>query len=461
MGKPDINVPIRRAIMFKPINNIKVRIIGAGLAGSEAAYQLLKRGVYVELYDMKPKKFSPAHKSENFAELVCSNSLKSNDLSTASGLLKQELRMLDSLLISVADKVKIPAGSALAVDREKFSELITNKLKSFNNLKIISNEVVDLDLSVPTIIATGPLSSDSFSEYLSHLIGEKHLYFYDAIAPIISYDSIDFNHTFVRDRYNKGESGGDYVNIGLNKEEYFAFHDALIQAETVTLKEFETLKVFEGCMPIEVLAKRGIESLRFGPLKPVGLTDDEGKKPYAVIQLRKEKNNNDSYNIVGFQTNLTFNAQREVISSLPALKNAEFLRYGTMHKNTYINFPKVLNKDFNMKTHKNIFFAGQLSGVEGYVESIASGLVAGLNMFMQLNNHNFIEFGNNTLIGALQNYLCNSNCYNFQPMSVNMGLLSHIAPKTKNKGEKNSQIATQAVNNMKNVIDFNKNMIYL
>lgn len=438
---------------------MKVKIIGGGLAGAEAAYQLLKRGVNVELYEMKPKKFSPAHSNKNFAEMVCSNSLKSNELSTAGGLLKEELRMLDSLLISVADDVKVPAGSALAVDRDKFSEHVTNALKKFKNLTIINTEVKQLDLSTPTIIATGPLTSDDFSKYLSKLIGDNHLYFFDAIAPIIEYDSIDFNYTFIQNRYNKGSGDGDYVNIPLNKEEYYAFHQALISAKTVKLKEFETLKVFEGCMPIEVLASRGRDSLRFGPLKPVGLTDNQGNMPYAVIQLRKEKNINDSFNMVGFQTNLTFSAQKDVFTMLPALKSANFLRYGTMHKNTYINFPKILTKHFNMKSQKNIFFAGQLSGVEGYVESIASGLVAGLNMYMMLTNNDFIDFGNNTLIGSLQNYLNNTSINNFQPMSVNMGLLGHIATKNKNRKEKNQQTAHKALNNMKKIIDFYKNMI--
>ena len=353
------------------LNNKKiVNIIGAGLAGSEACYQLLKLGYNVNLYEMKPNKFSPAHKNSNFAELVCSNSLKSNDVTSACGLLKEELRKLDSLVIAVADEVKVPAGSALAVDREKFSEQITQKLKSFKNLNIINEEVVSLDLSVPTIVATGPLTSEGLVKSLQELFNQEYLYFFDAIAPIVSYDGIDFESAFVADRYDKGT--GDYINCPLNKEEYEVFYNALISAETVQLKDFENSKVFEGCMPVEVLAKRGVDALRFGPLKPVGLTDPKtGRYPYACVQLRRETNNLDMFNMVGFQTNLTFKEQERVFKLIPALKNADFLRFGVMHRNTFINAPTVLNKYFQVKNQPNIFIAGQLSGVEGYVESIA------------------------------------------------------------------------------------------
>ena len=328
------------------LNQKTINVIGAGLAGSEACYQLLKLGYNVNLYEMKPNKFSPAHKNSNFAELVCSNSLKSNDVTSACGLLKEELRKLDSLVIAVADEVKVPAGSALAVDREKFSEQITQKLKSFKNLNIINEEVVSLDLSVPTIVATGPLTSEGLVKSLQDLFNQEYLYFFDAIAPIVCYDGIDFESAFVADRYDKGT--GDYINCPLNKEEYEVFYNALISAETVQLKDFENSKVFEGCMPVEVLAKRGVDALRFGPLKPVGLTDPKtGRYPYACVQLRRETNNLDMFNMVGFQTNLTFKEQERVFKLIPALKNAEFLRFGVMHRNTFINAPTVLNKYFH------------------------------------------------------------------------------------------------------------------
>ena len=315
-----------------------VNVIGAGLAGSEACFQLLKRGYTVNLYEMKPTKFSPAHKNSNFAELVCSNSLKSNDVTSACGLLKQELRMLNSLVISVADEVKVPSGQALSVDREQFSEKITQKIKSFKNLNLITEEVTSFDLNLPTIIATGPLTSNSLVEFLKTIFNSEYLYFFDAIAPIVTYSGIDFNSAFIADRYDKGT--GDYVNCPLKKQEYEEFYNALISAETVKLKDFENSKVFEGCMPVEVLAKRGVDALRFGPLKPVGLTDPKtGRYPYACVQLRRETNNLDMFNIVGFQTNLTFKEQERVFKLIPALKNAEFLRYGVMHRNTFINAP--------------------------------------------------------------------------------------------------------------------------
>lgn len=436
---------------------MEVNIIGAGLAGSEASYQLLKRGFKVNLYEMKPIKFSEAHKNPNFAELVCSNSLKSSDVTTAGGLLKEELRMLDSLLIKCADECAVPAGSALAVDREKFSELVTNKLKEFDNLNIIYGEVEKLDLSKPLIIATGPLTSEALSKEIGELIGNSYLYFFDAIAPIVSYDSIDFNTAFFQDRYGKGEP--DYINCPMNKEEYLNFYNELIKGEIVQLKDFENSKVFEGCMPVEVLAKRGVDALRFGPLKPVGLVDKNGKMPYAVVQLRKETKNNDFYNMVGFQTNLLFKEQKRIFSLIPALKNVEFLRYGTMHRNTYINAPTCLNKDFSLKNHKNIFFAGQISGVEGYVESIMSGLVCGINMSRVLNGLETVDFSNTNMIGGITSYFQTARAENFQPISANMGLLSHLAIKTKNKQEKYAKLSKDSLENLKNIIDFYKIMI--
>ena len=432
---------------------MKVNIIGAGLAGSEASYQLLKRGVEVNLFEMKPKKFSPAHKLDTFAELVCSNSLKSNELSSAEGLLKEELRMMDSLLIKIADETAVPAGSALAVDRKIFSDRVTEELKKFPNLNIINDEVKAIDTSIPTIIATGPLTSDEFSKFIASLIGEESLYFFDAIAPIVTYDSIDFNSAFIQDRYNRGT--GDYINCPMNKEEYENFYRELVQAEIVELKDFENKKVFEGCMPIEVLAKRGFDTMRFGPLKPVGLTDREGKTPYAVIQLRRETKELDCYNMVGFQTNLKFGEQKRVFSLIPALKNAEFLRYGTMHKNTYINAPKVLNEYFQMKSFPNIFFAGQLSGVEGYVESIFGGLIAGINIYNYMQGFDLVEFSTETMMGGLQNYIATATPKNFQPMSANMGLINNLNLKIKDKKEKYMVLAERAIkalNDFKNKI---------
>ena len=433
---------------------MEVNIIGAGLAGSESAYQLLKRGVKVNLYEMKPNKFSDAHKLDTFAELVCSNSLKSNDITTAEGLLKEELRKLDSLLIKVADLTAVPAGSALAVDRNLFSEMVTKELKKYDNLKIINEEVTHLDITKPTIIATGPLTSDDFSKFISSLIDEKSLYFFDAIAPIVTYDSIDFDSAFIQDRYNKGT--GDYINCPLNKEEYDLFYSELVTGEIVELKDFENKKVFEGCMPIEVLAKRGYDTMRFGPLKPVGLTDKTGKTPYAVVQLRRETNDYDFYNMVGFQTNLKFGEQKRIFSLIPALKNAEFLRYGTMHKNTYINAPKCLNKFFQLKNNENLFFAGQLSGVEGYVESIFGGLICGINMYRHLNNLDLIQLPRTTMGGALQNYIASASEINYQPMSANMGLINNLDFKIKDKKEKNKYLADRSIADIENILNIIK-----
>lgn len=431
-----------------------VNVIGGGLAGSEACYQLLKLGYQVNLFEMKPVKFSPAHKNKNFAELVCSNSLKSNDVTSACGLLKEELRKLDSLVISVADQVKVPAGSALAVDREKFSEQITQKLKSYKNLNIIEGEVTSFDLTKPTIIATGPLTSDGLVEFLKTIFKENYLYFFDAIAPIVNYDGIDFNSAFIADRYDKGT--GDYINCPLNKEEYEVFYNELIKAETVQLKDFENKKVFEGCMPVEVLAKRGVDALRFGPLKPVGLTDPKtGRYPYACVQLRRETNNLDMFNMVGFQTNLTFKEQERVFKLIPALKNAEFLRFGVMHRNTFINAPSILNKHFQVKEYPNIFVAGQLSGVEGYVESIAGGLVCALNMHNFLNKKPLIDFTAHTMIGALANYISSASEKHFQPMGSNMGILIGSTERIKDKKLKYKMLSDNSLKVLDEIIKNN------
>ena len=387
---------------------------------------------------MKPK-FTPAHKNENLAELVCSNSLKSNEISTAGGLLKQELRELDSLLIRIADETRVPAGASLSVDREKFSKKITDILNSMDNVDIIREEVVEIDTSVPTIIASGPLTSDALSKKIIELVGQEELYFFDAIAPIVSFDSINFDIAYIKDRYDKGD--GDYINCPFTKEQYLHFYNELINGEVVKLKDFEKQKVYEGCMPIEVLASRGEDSIRFGPLKPVGLRDPRtGETPYAVVQLRKETFGNEYFNIVGFQTNLTYPEQQRIFRLIPGLENAEFLRLGTMHKNTYIMSPKVLKETFQMKEYPNIFFAGQMSGVEGYVESIASGLVAGLNMYNYLYGKNEIVFDKHTIIGALCKYIANK-VGSFEPMSANMGLINFDEFRMKDKKAKNLKLA--------------------
>ena len=418
----------------------EVNVVGAGLAGCEASYQLLIRGYKVNLYEMKPKKFSPAHKNPNFAELVCSNSLKSEEINTSSGLLKSELTKLGSLLISVAKKTKVPAGGALAVDREEFSKSVTEELKKFKNLNIINEEFTKIDVTKPTIIATGPLTSEALCNELKNLLGDEYLYFFDAIAPIVNFNSINFYIAYFADRYGKGN--GDYINLPMNKEEYLKFYNELINAETVKLKDFENTKVFEGCMPVEVMAKRGVDTLRYGMLKPVGLINPRtNKEDYAVVQLRRETNNNDLFNIVGFQTNLTYPEQKRVFRLIPGLENAEFYRYGVMHRNTFINAPKNINKFYQLKKYPNIFVAGQLSGVEGYIESISSGLMCGINMANYLENKPLIHFSNKTIIGALSEYISTANENNFQPMNSNFGIVAKINDKFKNKKDKNTKIA--------------------
>lgn len=414
-----------------------VNVIGGGLAGCESAYQLSKRGIEVNLYDMKPK-FSPAHKNKNLAELVCSNSLKSDDILTAGGLLKQELRMLDSLLIRIADKCRVPAGASLSVDRELFSQSVTDFLKSQPNINIISEEITQIDTSIPTIISSGPLTSDGLSEEIAKLVGEERLYFFDAIAPIVDFNTINFDKAYFKDRYDKGEK--DYINCPFSKEEYLKFYQELIDGEIVKLKDFEKNKVYEGCMPIEVLASRGEDAIRFGPLKPVGLEDPKtGKTPYAVVQLRRETFGNEYFNMVGFQTNLTYPEQKRIFRLIPGLENAEFVRLGTMHKNTYIMSPKILNEYYQMKNYPNIFFAGQITGVEGYIESISSGLVAGIQMYRYLSGLDFVEFDKHTLTGALCKYIA-YKVGNFEPMSANLGLINYGEFRCRDKIEKNTRL---------------------
>lgn len=404
-----------------------VNVIGAGLAGTECAYQLAKAGIKVKLFEQKPTKFSPAHTNPNFAELVCSNSLKSNELTNACGLLKQELRMLNSLVIGVADKTSVPSGAALSVDRQLFAQQITDAIKNEPNIQIIHECVEKIPEHEITVVATGPLTDEKLAQNLAHLIGEESLYFFDAAAPIVTKSSLDKEKYFVGNRYdqNPSEHVGDYINCTMTKDEYDEFYQQLIQAKTVELKDFENKKVFESCMPVEVMAKRGYKTLLFGMLKPVGLFDYEHNiKPYAVLQLRKESNFNDLYNMVGFQTNLLFGEQKRVFSLIPALKNAEFVKYGVMHKNTYLNAPKVLNNLYQLKANNNIYIAGQLSGVEGYVESTASGLNVALNIIQRLKNVQVKPFSSKTAIGSLINYISTASPQNFQPMNANYGIIT-------------------------------------
>ena len=369
--------------------NDYITIIGGGLAGCEAAYQIAKRGIKVKLYEMKPKKFSPAHNNESLAEIVCSNSFKSNAITNACGLLKEELRRLDSLLIKIADETAVPAGQALAVDREEFSKRVTKEIEKNINIDIIREECSTIDEENGiTIIATGPLTSEKMSEEIIRITGKNKLAFYDAAAPIIEKDSINFNIAFYGDRYGK-EEDSSYINLPMNKQEYEIFYNELINAEVVNLHEFEKKEIFEGCMPIEIMAKRGIDTIRFGPLKPVGFTDPRSdKRPYAIVQLRQDNSQGTLYNMVGFQTNLRFGEQKRVFSMIPGLENAEFVKYGVMHRNTFINSPELLDNTYNLKQNPNIYFAGQITGVEGYVESIASGMVVGLNAIIQFKNKN-------------------------------------------------------------------------
>ena len=431
----------------------KVLVVGGGLAGSEAAYYLASRGVETTLVEMKPKKFTPAHESENFGELVCSNSLKSNDFyANACGLLKEEMRMLGSMIIEAADATKVPAGAALAVDREQFSAYITEKLKSCPNLTLVSDEVETLpdtekDGGRYVIIATGPLTSDALSEDIKRTFGGG-LHFYDASAPIVSAESVDMSCAFTGDRYGKGT--GDYINCPMNKEEYYAFVDELLAAEKAHLHAFEKGEIFEGCMPIEVMASRGRDTLRYGTLKPVGLFDEDGKRPYAVLQLRKENTAGSTYNLVGFQTNLKFSEQKRVFSMIPALKNAEFLRYGVMHRNTYIQSPDVLNRDFSVKNNRRLFFAGQITGVEGYVESAASGLLAAIHIADEILGRPTHVFDERTVCGALETHI-STPTKDFQPMNANFGILSPMPTRIRDKKERYRALAERALQTIREI----------
>lgn len=408
-----------------------INVIGAGLAGCEAAWQAAKRGVHVTLYEMKPSKKSPAHKSDNFCELVCSNSLRAEGLKNAVGLLKEEMRLLDSLVMEIADKTRVPAGGALAVDREAFSKAVTEKITNHPNITIVQKEVKSLDFPDPTIVATGPLTSDALAEKIQETLGRDSLYFFDAAAPIVTAESVDMTKAFFASRYGKGTA--DYANCPMTKEEYDIFYDALISAETTSLHGFENDKVFEGCMPVEVMAKRGKETLLFGPLKPVGIENPKTKERYAaVVQLRKDNASGSLYNMVGFQTHLKFGEQKRVFSMIPGLENAEFVRYGVMHRNTFIDSPRALSDTYETKNKKGLFFAGQMTGVEGYLESAASGLVAGINAAAKEP----VIFGRKTAIGALAAYISDENITNFQPMNVNFGIMAPLDVKTRKKERK-------------------------
>ena len=424
-------------------------MIGAGLAGCEASYQLAKRGIEVDLYDIKPTSFTPAHSNPNFAEIVCSNSLKSFDTTTASGLLKEEMKCFDSLILNTAYECRTPAGNALAVDRELFSKKITEKIRSFKNINIINKNVTTLPDGI-VIVATGPLTTSELLTTLQNKFDSKNLFFYDASSPIVEFSSIDMNKAFVKDRYDKGN--GDYINCPMNKTEYENFYHELISAESVELKNFEKKEIFEGCMPIEVMAKRGVDSIRFGPLKPVGLDNPKTKeKYYAVVQLRKEDNTNNLFNLVGFQTNLTFGEQKRVFSLIPGLENAKFVKYGVMHRNSYINAPNIINNHFQVKNDKNIFIAGQLSGVEGYMESTMSGLIAGINAYLMINGKSCLELSSNTMMGAISNYISTASPKNFQPMNANFGIVSPLEYKEKDDKVKKEKLVLRAISEVKNV----------
>lgn len=430
------------------LSETKVNVVGAGLAGSEAAWQIAKANIPVRLFEMRPVKNTPAHHTDKFAELVCSNSLRSNALSNAVGVLKEEMRKLDSVIIQSADDCAVPAGGALAVDRHEFANLVTERVKNHPLVEVIAEEVTEIPEG-PTVIASGPLTSEALSKQLKELTGEEYLYFYDAAAPIIEVESIDREKVYLKSRYDKGDAA--YLNCPMNEEEFDRFYEALISAETVPLKEFEKEIFFEGCMPIEVLAKRGKKTLLFGPMKPVGLEDPKtGKRPYAVVQLRQDNQSGTLYNIVGFQTHLKWGPQKEVLQLIPGLEQAEIVRYGVMHRNTFINSPKFLLPTYQYKGREDLFFAGQITGVEGYVESAASGLLAGMNAVRYVTGREQIVLPPETILGSMANYITTANEKNFQPMNANFGLLPPIEPRIKNKKERYEQLATRALDTIQN-----------
>ncbi|MBO5358585.1 MAG: methylenetetrahydrofolate--tRNA-(uracil(54)-C(5))-methyltransferase (FADH(2)-oxidizing) TrmFO [Clostridia bacterium] len=414
----------------------QINVIGAGLAGCEAAFTIANKGIKVNLYEMKPNKKTPAHKNDNFAELVCSNSLKASRVDSAAGLLKEEMRRLGSISLEAADRCSVAAGGALAVDRELFAKYITDKIVTHPNITVINEVVNEIPTDCITVIATGPLTDGILAENISKLCVGGNLSFYDAAAPIVTKDSLDFSKVFYGARYGKG--GDDYINCPMNKDEYTAFYNELINAESAPIHEFDKQpNVYEGCMPIEILAKRGEDSIRFGPLKPVGLRDPRtDHRPWAVVQLRAENREGTLYNLVGFQTNLKFPEQKRVFSLIPGLENAEFMRYGVMHRNSFINSPKILSHDLSLKANPNIYFAGQLSGVEGYMESAASGIIAGLNAVARLNDGEPVVLPKFTMIGALLGYITDETVANFQPMGANFGIIPELLPHIRDKRER-------------------------
>ena len=429
-----------------------VNIIGAGLAGCEAAYYLARMGVKVKLYEMRPFKMTPAHKTEKFGELVCSNSLRSDMLDVASGALKKEMEMFGSLVMEAARKTRVEAGSALAVSREDFSEYITNVIKNHENIEVIYGEIESINLNEYTIIATGPLTSNSLCQFIKKEFGLDDFYFFDAQAPIITKDSIDMNICYLKSRYDKGEAA--YINCPMSEEEFNVFYNELINARSAELHDFDCdLKVFEGCMPVEVMAKRGRQTLLFGPLKPKGLAREGYPKPYAVVQLRQDDAEQTLYNLVGFQTHLAFSEQKRVFSLIPGLANANFVKYGRMHKNTYINAPEIINATYQSKKYPKVFFAGQITGVEGYVESSASGIYAAINMLRLLNNEELVIFPKETIMGSMANYISIKN-ENFQPMNANFGIVPEVISEKKvKKKDRKLYYGQRAIDTMKEFIE--------
>ena len=431
------------------MNKIAI-VIGAGLAGCEAAYQLAKRGIEVTLYEMKPQKMTPAHHSEDFAELVCSNSLRGASLTNAVGLLKEEMRRLDSVIMQAADATAVPAGGALAVDRKAFSKRVTEIIRSHPLIRVEEKELTEIPDEDGVIVATGPLTSDALSASIRKYFGEEYLSFFDAAAPIVTYESIDMDKAFFASRYNKGTP--DYINCPMTKEEYLAFYHALQEAECAELHDFDH-RVFEGCMPIEEMAQRGEDTMRYGPLKPVGLVDDRtGLRSYGVVQLRKDDAAGTLYNIVGFQTHLKFGEQKRVFSMIPGLENAEFVRYGVMHRNTYLNSPALLNADFSVRKREGLYFAGQMTGVEGYVESASSGLMAGLSLAARLLEKPFPAFSNLHAIGALGQYISTASEKNFQPMNINFGIIASLEERIRSKADRYMAISQRSLDALDQII---------
>lgn len=426
----------------------KVTVIGGGLAGSEATWQLAKRGVQVDLYEMRPKKLTPAHETGNFAELVCTNSMRSNQLSNAVGLLKEEMRRMDSLIMQAADATQVPAGGALAVDRDSFSKYVTDKIRSLSNVTVHDEEITEIPKDGITVIATGPLTSDALASKIQDFEGTDSLHFFDAAAPIIAADSIDMDIVYKKSRYDRGEAA--YLNCPMTKEQYDKFSEELIHAETAEMHGFENSEVFEGCMPIEVMAARGPKTMLFGPLKPVGLEDPHtGETPYAVVQLRQDNASATMYNMVGFQTHLKYGEQKRVFSMIPGLENARFVRYGKMHRNTYMASPEVLNATYEAKNQKGLFFAGQMTGVEGYVESAGSGLLAGLNAYLESQGKDPVEFPKTTALGSMARYITTTDAKHFQPMNASFALIPGLeGKKIRNKRERHEKISERGLQDL-------------